>query len=113
MKEVTNSGSYTSKKTNQDVAYSYTYDVIDSVADAINTLGEDKVKALIQRMLKVDANNLAREKAKTLNGDSTRKPLSEQEKADRKIERQGNAELLKVLKSKGFTLKTLQDLENL
>ena len=113
MKEVTNTGSYTSKKNNQDVTYSYTYDVIESIADAVSNIGEDKVKALIQRMLKVDANNIAREKAKTANGDSTRKPLSEQEKADRKIERQGNAELLKVLKSKGFTLKTLQDLENL
>ena len=106
----TNTGSYKSKKSGQDVSYSYEYEVLTPAqVEALESayVGAGK---LTQRMLKVDANNLAREKAKTLNGDSTRKPLTEQEKAQRKSERQANTQLLAVLKAKGLTL---TDLENL
>ena len=106
----TNTGSYKSKKTGKDVSYSYEYEVLTAdEIQGLNAIFPDAGK-LTQRMLKVDANNLAREKAKTLNGDSTRKPLTEQEKADRKAERSASNALLAVLKAKGLTLK---DLENL
>jgi hypothetical protein len=103
-------GSYKNPDSKEDVYYSFDYLVIDSVKDSIDELGEDKVKSLVQRMLKMDANNVAREKAKTLNGHSTRQPLSEEEKSKRKAQRQVDKELLAMLKSKGLTAKDLADL---
>ena len=106
----TNTGSYVSKKTNQDVQYSYEYEVLTSQeAIDLDTAYAGAAK-LVQRMLKVDANNLAREKAKTANGDSTRKPLTEAEKATRKAERGANAQILAMLKSKGLSLKDIESL---
>jgi hypothetical protein len=96
--------------TGEDIAYTFDYLVIDTIQDAINELGDDKVKSNIQRMLKLDANNIAREKAKTANGHSARKPMSEEDKAQAKAERQANKELLAILKSKGLTAKDLANL---
>lgn len=97
-------------KANEDIAYTFNYLVIDSIDDAVAELGEDKVKSNIQRMLKLDANNIAREKAKVANGDSTRKPMSEEEKAQAKAQRQANKALLDLIKSKGLTASDLANL---
>lgn len=105
-KTITAQGSYNSP-TGESITYDFNYVVIDSIDDAVDTLGEDKVKACIQRMLKIDANNTAREKAKVENGHSTRKPMSEEEKAQAKQKRQADKELLSLLKSKGLTLADL------
>jgi len=96
--------------TGEDVTYDFEYLVIDSIQDAIDTVGNDKVKSSIQRMFKVDANNLAREKAKTENGHSARKPMTEQEKSQAKAKRQADKELLAILKNKGLTLKDLMNM---
>ena len=105
-KNITAQGSYKAP-TGEDVSYDFNYVVIDSIEDAIATLGEDKVKSTIQRMLKIDANNIAREKAKSENGHSSRKPMSEEQKAQAKQQRQADKELLAMLKSKGLSLKDL------
>lgn len=110
MKTIEAQGTYTVKDTGEEVTYSFEYAVIDSIQDAVDSLGEDKVKSVIQRMLKVDANNTAREKAKAQNGHSTRPILSEEEKADRKAKRQADRQLLTLLKSKGLSL---EDIENM
>jgi hypothetical protein len=108
--KITAQGSYNSPKTKQDVNFEFDYDVIDNVSDAISLLGEDKVKSLIQRMIKLDASNIAREKAKSENGDSTRKAMTEEQKAEAKAERKANAELLKILKDKGLTAQDIASL---
>ena len=94
-----------------EISYSYEYTVIDTAQDAIDTLGEAKVKSLVQRMLKVDGNNLAREKAKSANGHSTRQPLTEEEKADRKAKRAEDKCLLDLIKSKGLSLEDIKGIE--
>jgi hypothetical protein len=108
-KNITATGTYKAP-TGEDVSYDFSYLVIDSIDDAIDNIGEDKVKSNIQRMLKLDANNIAREKAKISNGHSSRKPMSEQQKAEAKQERLANKELLAILKSKGLTAKDLANL---
>ena len=108
-KTIQASGTYKAP-TGEDVSYDFEYAVIDSIQDAIDTFGNDKVKSTIQRMLKVDANNLAREKAKSDNGHSSRKPMTEQEKSQAKAKRQADKQLLDLLKSKGLSLKDLMNL---
>lgn len=108
-KTLTDNGTY--KAPNGDlVTYSFDYLVIDSIADAVNSIGEVKVVSNVQRMLKLDANNISREKAKVANGHSSRKPMSEEEKAQAKVERQANKALLDIIKSKGLKLEDLADL---
>jgi hypothetical protein len=95
-KNITAQGSYTNKS-GQEVSFDFDYTAIDSVEDAVSLLGEDKVKSLVQRMLKLDASNTAREKAKSDNGDSTRKVMSEEEKAQAKAERKIKTQALQLL----------------
>ena len=109
-REVNAQGTYRVKETGEDISYSFTYQAIDSVADAIETLGEDKTKSLLQRMLKVDANNVAREKAKVENGHSTRQPMTEEQKAERKAQRGADRDLLKLLKDKGLSLEDIKNM---
>ncbi len=109
MKEINATGTYKAP-TGEDITYEFDYPVIDSIQDAIDNLGNDKVKSTIQRMLKVDANNLAREKAKLENGHSSRKPMTEQEKTEAKAKRQADKQLLDILKSKGLSLKDLMNM---
>lgn len=88
--------------------YSFTYEAFTSLDDALESLGESKVLALVQRMVKVDANNTAREKAKVANGHSTRQPMSEEDKAEKKAERATNKRLLEALKANPDLLRQLQ-----
>jgi len=99
MKEINSCGKYTVKETGEDVNYDYVYPQYDSIEDAVEDLGEDKVLALVQRMAKVDANNTSREKARTANGHSTRVVMTEEQKAEKKAERSADKELLKALKN--------------
>lgn len=108
MKTVQSSGQYTVKETGAVVNYDYSYEAFESLDDALETLGEAKTLQTIQRMVKVDANNTAREKAKVANGHSTHKPMSEEEKAEKKAERQVNKALLDALKSNPQLLAQLQ-----
>lgn len=101
-------GTYKVKDTGEDVSYEFNYSSIESVEDCIELLGEDKTKSLLQRMIKVDANNLAREKAKSVNGHSSRVVLTEEQKAERKVTRQADRDLLSVLKEKGLTIADIQ-----
>lgn len=108
-KNITAQGTYKSL-TGEDISYDFTYLVIDSIEDAIEATSEDKVKSTIQRMFKIDANNVAREKAKTANGHSSRKPMSEEQKAEAKQARTADKELLAILKQKGLSLKDLMNM---
>lgn len=93
------------------IEYSFSYTQFDNLQDAVSELGEVEVLALVQRMVKVDANNNAREKAKSSNGHSSRKPMSEEDKAKAKQERANNKKLLEVLKAKGIS--SLEELQSL
>ena len=107
-KQIESSGKYTVKDTNEQVNYNFTYDVFESIDDALESLGEAGCLKLIQRMVKVDANNTAREKAKSANGHSSKPVLSEEEKAKRKAQRQADKELLKALKANPDLLAQIQ-----
>ena len=50
-------------------------------------------------MVKVDASNTAREEAKVANGDSTRIPMTEAQKAEAKASRQADKALLERIKA--------------
>lgn len=82
-----------------EVNYEFEYEVFDSVQDAVESLGEAETLKKIQRMVKVDSNNTARERAKTANGHSSRKPLTEEEKQARKAKRAEERALLDKVKN--------------
>lgn len=109
-------GKYTVKDTGEVVNYNFDYIVLEGdsaeakIENAISELGVTKVASDIQRTLKVDANNLAREKAKTANGHSSRQPMSEEEKAEAKAKRADNKAILDKLVEKGLTLADIEAL---
>lgn len=110
MKTIKTEGTYTAPDKVTEVTYAFEYAQIDSLQDAVDNLGAEKAQALIQRMLKVDANNTAREKARVENGHSLRKPMTEAEKAEAKAKRKEKDAVYAVLKARGLSL---EDLENL
>ena len=109
-KIIESTGTYKVKDTNEEITYEFSYTAIDSVQDAVDNIGEDKVKSLVQRMLKVDGNNLAREKAKAENGHSTRAVLTEEQKVENKAKRSADRELLAILKSKNISIDALKSM---
>lgn len=102
-------GLYKAPDTKEEIKYSFSYTVIDSIADAVEALTEEKCKSLIQRQLKVDANNIAREKAKSANGHSSRQPLTEEQKGVNKAKRAETKDIMAFLASKGMSLEDLKD----
>ena len=96
---IESSGKYTVKETGASVDYTFSFEAYENIDQAIESLGEVKCLALIQRMVKVDANNTAREKAKTANGHSTRPVMSEAEKAEKKVARAEDKALLDAVKA--------------
>lgn len=98
-KVINASGEYTVKSSGESVQYTFEYPAYDNLQDAIDTLGEDKVFKLVQRMTKVDASNTARESAKMENGHSARKAMTEEQKAEAKTERATNKALLDKIKA--------------
>jgi hypothetical protein len=108
-KTITSQGKYEGK--NGAVKdFEFEYPVFDSLQDAIDILGEEKALKTIQRMVKVDASNTAREGAKVANGDSTRKVMSESEKAEAKAQRAENKKILDLIKAKGLTQEEIASL---
>jgi len=99
MENIQSSGSYTVKETGDLINYEFSFPTFTDVDDCVDELGADKVLALINRMVKVDAGNTAREKAKTANGHSAHVPMSEADKAEKKAERQADKALLTALKN--------------
>lgn len=109
-KTVEGTGTYKVKETGEEITYSFEYESIESVDDAVSLLTEAKVKSLVQRMIKLDANNIAREKAKVSNGHSTRQPMTEEQKAENKAQRQADKSLLDLIKTKGLSLEDLKNM---
>ena len=105
---INSSGKYTVKETGDSESYEYSYSSFESMDDAIGELGEATCLKLIQRMVKVDANNTSREKAKVANGHSTRAVMSEEEKATKKAERAENKALLEALRNDPEALEKIQ-----
>ena len=105
MKTLHDRGSYLSKKTGHEVSYSFEYAIADGstpdskLADLVASVGADKLVRNYERMSKLDANNTAREKAKSANGDSERKVMTVEEKQAKKVEREENKALLELLRS--------------
>ena len=108
MSEINTSGSYSVKETGETVNYNFSFTSYEDVESAVDELGEVKVLALINRMVKVDSGNTAREKAKTANGHSARVPQTEEQKAEKKAERIANKQLLEALKANPDLLAQLQ-----
>uniref|UniRef100_A0A6M3LHY0 Uncharacterized protein n=1 Tax=viral metagenome TaxID=1070528 RepID=A0A6M3LHY0_9ZZZZ len=110
MRTITAQGSYTSPISQKEVNFDFSYLAFDSADDIVSNSSEAKLVKDYNRMSKLDASNTARESAKVANGDSTRKPLTEEEKSANKAERKTNSEIIKLLKAKGLSL---SDIENL
>ena len=92
-------GEYKRKATGEAIQFDFEYPSFVDLQDAIDSTSEEKVFKLVQRMVKVDASNTAREDAKVKNGDSTRQPMSEAQKAEAKAERATNKALLAKIKA--------------
>ena len=108
-KLIKDNGEYAVKETGEAVSYAFEFAVYDSIADAETSLGKDKVLANLNRISKSDANNTAREKAKVVNGHSSRKPMSAEQKAESKAKRKSDKELLDIIKSKGLSIEDLRN----
>jgi hypothetical protein len=100
MRKVQGEGTYTRKSDGTEISYSFEYEVVESIKD----IGEAEALALINRMLKVDANNVAREKAKVANGDSTARVLTPEQKEANKKARKELSDLVKLGKAKGMSV---------
>lgn len=98
-KVINGQGEYKVKSTGENIAYEFEYPAFDSLEEMVAEIGEDKVFKNAQRMLKVDASNTARESAKVANGHSTRKAMTEEEKAENKAKRANDKALLDKIKS--------------
>ncbi len=98
-KVITSTGEYKVKSTGEVYQFEYEYVAFETLADMVEAIGEDKVFKNAQRMLKVDSANTARESAKVANGHSTRKVMSEEEKADAKVKRAQDKALLDKIKA--------------
>ena len=72
----------------------------DTVDEAVSKLGADKVIATINRMVKLDHTNPARENAKSANGHSKRPVMTAEQKENAKQERKANKSVLDALKAK-------------
>ena len=99
-KVIKSTGQYTAPD-GKAVAYDFEFEQFSDLQDAIAVLGEDGVLKAVQRMVKVDANNTTREKAKAANGHSTRASMTEEQKADAKAKRQSDKALLDAIKAQG------------
>ncbi len=99
-----------------EVGFSYEYMVFegttaqDLVNDAVAVLGVQEVAKRLQSEIKTNAGNTAREKAKSDNGHSTRKPMTEAEKAEAKVKRQEKDTVYNILKDRGLSIADLEAL---
>ena len=109
-KKIQGTGQYKAPN-GEGVQFSFEYDAFDSLQDAVASLGESTVLTLVQRMTKLDAANTTREKVKVANGHSVRKPMSEEEKAEAKADRQANKTMLDAIRAKGIS--SVEDLRKL
>lgn len=100
MNMIDSKGEYTVKATGVKVSYNFSFMAFANLDDAIATLGEAKAFEAIQRMVKVDSNNTAREKAKSANGHSSVVKQTEEQKAKAKVSRQADKVLLAAIKAK-------------
>lgn len=108
MKNITSQGKYGYEDKEYD--FEFSYPVFDSLNDAVENLGEDSVLKTLQRMVKVDSQNKARETARAKNGHSSRVALTEEEKAERKEKRADDRKILQALKAKGLSLEDIASL---
>lgn len=92
------------------VTFEYSYPVLSE--DILSRLDSvyPGAGSLVQRQEKTDAGNTAREKVKAENGHSSRKPMSEEEKAEAKAKRNIEKEILAALRAKGLTLDDVKNL---
>ena len=97
----------------QDVEYPFEFLEFSSIQDAVASLTDAKVLKLINRMSKVDANNTTREKAKVVNGHSTRVEMTAEQKAEAKAQRAVQKNIMDILKAKGIDLANIKSIDDL
>ena len=87
----------------QDINVPFEQTVYESIQDAVAVLGDVGVVRELNRMAKIDGGNVAREKAKVINGHSTRVAQTEEHKSKAKAAIQLTEEFADALKAKGIT----------
>lgn len=83
----------------QEISGSFEYLVIDTIDDAIESLGENDCKKLLQKAIKIQSANKARIKLMSENKHLAYKELSEESKAKLKLTRKRHQDAIKVLQS--------------
>src|SRR3989304_68324 len=107
--EYQDKGEWKNPDTGTEVSFSFTFDRIDSFADAVKIYGNEKEACRhLQRMNKTDARNKKAASEKANAGFGAPK-LSEAEKAGKKAERVANKALLEKLKANPELLAQLQN----
>jgi len=123
MRKVQAQGSYSIPKefdnAGADVTFDFEYEIFDEgdiKIELISSSAKDVYKtpahalATLNQTRKEDCRNNANGSAKSKNGHSTRIALTPEEKEKRNLERKADRDLLKVLKSKGLSLKDLMNM---
>lgn len=101
-RQITDTGEYTNKDNSEIVKFSFDYPAYDSVADAVDSIGEGKTLATLNRMAKVDARNGASVTAQSKNGHNARAGMTAEQKSANKAGRAKNKAILDFLASKGI-----------
>lgn len=104
MRTVKDSGGYIRRSTGAEIRFDFEYTVLEGASD----IAPAELLALANRMLKVDAGNTARAKAKADNGDAAVRVLSPEEKSRRKAESKEVRELIRLAKAQGMNANDLK-----
>ena len=120
MRTVKGEGSYTRKATGEEISFVFEFPVIEDgdvvfqiLSDVVKAMLSDKkltVLQILNQTLKEDCRNDASGKAKSVNGDSTARILTAEEKEANKVKAKADRELLKALKAKGVSIADLEKL---
>jgi hypothetical protein len=111
METIKSQGKYENKN-GKTVFFDFSFAQYESVDDAVSSIGEDVVLALINRMSKTDARNGASVSAQSANGDGKRVvvTLTEEQKAENKLKRAEIKAVMDKVKAKGLSIADLEAL---
>jgi len=83
----------------EDVVGTFEYPVIESVEDGVETLGDVECQKLLQKAIKIQFANKARVKLMSDNKHTSYREMSEEQKAENRIDRQKKASAIAKLKT--------------
>ena len=91
------------------VIFEYEFKAYSTIQDAVSSLGDSEVLALVNRMSKVDSRNTTSQTTQSANGHSKTKVMTPEQKVQAKAKRAVLSAMAKMLDSKGIT--SVEELE--